>query len=73
MIGQQFKRVSGNEIKMQFNTAPQLAKPMAEGEVADILDMGHKTPTNALACTGEQTKETNSARAIARFFTHHFR
>ena len=33
----QFKRASGNEIKIQFNTAPQLAKRMAEGEVADIL------------------------------------
>ena len=34
---EQFKRASGNEIKMQFNTAPQLAKRMVEGEVADIL------------------------------------
>ena len=34
---EQFKRASGNEIKVQFNTAPQLAKRMAEGEVADIL------------------------------------
>jgi hypothetical protein len=34
---EQFKRASGNEIKMQFNTAPQLAKRMADGEVADIL------------------------------------
>jgi molybdate transport system substrate-binding protein len=34
---EQFKRASGNEIKMQFNTAPQLAKRMAGGEVADIL------------------------------------
>ena len=34
---EQFKRASGNEIKIQFNTAPQLAKRMAEGEVADIL------------------------------------
>ena len=34
---EQFKRASSNEIKMQFNTAPQLAKRMAEGQVADIL------------------------------------
>ena len=34
---EQFKRATGNEIKMQFNAAPQLAKRMAEGEVADIL------------------------------------
>jgi molybdate transport system substrate-binding protein len=34
---EQFKRASGNEIKVQFNTAPQLTKRMAEGEVADIL------------------------------------
>ena len=34
---EQFKRASGNEIKMQFNTATQLTKRMADGEVADIL------------------------------------
>ena len=34
---EQFERASGNEIKVQFNTAPQLTKRMAEGEVADIL------------------------------------
>jgi molybdate transport system substrate-binding protein len=34
---EQFKRASGNEIKVQFNTAPQLARRMAAGEVADIL------------------------------------
>jgi len=34
---EQFKRASGHEIKMQFNTAPQLAKRMAEGEVVDVL------------------------------------
>jgi molybdate transport system substrate-binding protein len=32
-----FKRTSGNEVKIQFNTAPQLAKKLADGEVADIL------------------------------------
>src|SRR5215472_10188868 len=37
LAAEQFKRASGNEIKIQFNTAPQLAKRMAEGEVADIL------------------------------------
>jgi ABC-type molybdate transport system substrate-binding protein len=34
---EQFERASGNKIKVQFNTAPQLTKRMAEGEVADIL------------------------------------
>ena len=34
---EQFEHASGNEIKVQFNTAPQLTKRMAEGEVADIL------------------------------------
>ena len=28
---ERFKRTSGNEIKVQFNTAPQLVKRMAEG------------------------------------------
>jgi molybdate transport system substrate-binding protein len=36
---EQFERASGNAIRVQFifNTAPQLTKRMAEGEVADIL------------------------------------
>jgi len=34
---EQFKRASGIEIKVQFNTAPQLTKRLAEGEVSDIL------------------------------------
>jgi molybdate transport system substrate-binding protein len=34
---EQFRRASGNEVKLQFNTAPQLARRMAEGEVADVL------------------------------------
>jgi molybdate transport system substrate-binding protein len=34
---EQFEHASGNKIKVQFNTAPQLTKRMAEGEVADIL------------------------------------
>jgi molybdate transport system substrate-binding protein len=32
-----FKRASGNAVTVQFNTAPQLAKKLAEGEAADIL------------------------------------
>jgi hypothetical protein len=35
--------------------------------------MGHNTPTNVLAQTGEQIKEANSASAIDRFFTRRFR
>ena len=33
----EFKRASGHEVKVQFNTAPQLAKKLADGEAADIL------------------------------------
>jgi molybdate transport system substrate-binding protein len=33
----EFKRASGHEVKVQFNTAPQIAKKLAEGEAADIL------------------------------------
>jgi molybdate transport system substrate-binding protein len=33
----EFKRASGNEVKVEFNTAPQLAKKLAEGAVGDIL------------------------------------
>jgi molybdate transport system substrate-binding protein len=32
-----FKKASGTEVKIQFNTAPQLAKKLADGEVADVL------------------------------------
>ncbi len=32
-----FKRLSGSGVTVQFNTAPQLAKKLAEGEAADIL------------------------------------
>jgi molybdate transport system substrate-binding protein len=31
------KRDTGNELKIQFNTAPQIAKRLADGEVYDIL------------------------------------
>ena len=34
---EQFERASGNKIKVQFNTTPQLTKRMAEGEIADIV------------------------------------
>ncbi|MCC6776887.1 MAG: substrate-binding domain-containing protein [Hyphomicrobiales bacterium] len=34
---EQFKRASGHEVKIQFNTAPQLARKLAAGEVADVL------------------------------------
>jgi len=32
-----FKRASGHEVMVQFNTAPQLARKLAEGAAADIL------------------------------------
>jgi molybdate transport system substrate-binding protein len=32
-----FKRASGDTVKVEFNTAPQLASRLAKGEVADVL------------------------------------
>ena len=32
-----FKRASGDTVKVEFNTAPQLAKRLAAGDVADVL------------------------------------
>jgi molybdate transport system substrate-binding protein len=32
-----FKHASGNSVKVEFNTAPQLAKRLAAGDVADVL------------------------------------
>jgi molybdate transport system substrate-binding protein len=34
---EQFERASGSEITVQFNTAPQLTRRLADGEVADVL------------------------------------
>jgi hypothetical protein len=34
--------------------------------------MGHKTPTNVFAWTGEQIRELHKAIAITSFFTSHF-
>ena len=36
-FAQQVKRDTGHELKIQFNTAPQIAKRLAAGEVYDIL------------------------------------
>ena len=32
-----FKKASGHEVKIQFNTTPQIAKRLAEGYVADVV------------------------------------
>jgi molybdate transport system substrate-binding protein len=32
-----FRRASGTEVKIQFNTVPQIAKKLGDGETADIL------------------------------------
>ncbi len=32
-----FRRASGTEVKIQFNTAPQIAKKLADGETADVV------------------------------------
>ncbi len=32
-----FRRASGTEVKIQFNTAPQIEKKLADGETADVL------------------------------------
>ena len=36
-VRQQVKRDTGHELRIQFNTAPQIAKRLAAGEVYDIL------------------------------------
>ena len=36
-VADQFRRETGHEVKIQFGTAPQLAKRLAAGEAADIL------------------------------------
>jgi len=32
-----FRRASGTEVKLQFNTAPQITKKLADGETADVV------------------------------------
>lgn len=34
---EQFKRATGHDVKIQFNTAPQIAQRMQEGAIADVL------------------------------------
>jgi Bacterial extracellular solute-binding protein len=68
---EQFKRASGNEIKMQFNTAPQLAKRMAEGEVADILIappaiLDEQAKNGKISMQGRFTLGRVSAGVVAR-------
>ena len=36
-LAEQFRRDTGNRVKIQFGTAPQLAKRLADGESADVL------------------------------------
>jgi len=36
-VAEAFKKASGTEVKIQFNTAPQLAKKLADGETGDVL------------------------------------
>jgi molybdate transport system substrate-binding protein len=36
-IAEQYKRNTGNEIKIQFETAPRIGKRLAEGEIVDIV------------------------------------
>ncbi len=36
-LADQFRRDTGNRVKIQFGTAPQLAKRLADGESADVL------------------------------------
>ncbi len=36
-VAEQFRREAGHEVKIQFGTAPQLVKRLAEGEKADLL------------------------------------
>jgi molybdate transport system substrate-binding protein len=36
-VAEQYKRSTGNEIKIQFETAPRIGKRLAEGEIVDIV------------------------------------
>ncbi len=36
-VADAFRRASGTEVKIQFNTAPQIAKKLADSDTADIL------------------------------------
>jgi molybdate transport system substrate-binding protein len=47
-----FKQASGHDVKIQFNTAPQIAKRMQDGTIADILI----APPGGLKTYAEQGK-----------------
>jgi molybdate transport system substrate-binding protein len=36
-VAKQYKRNTGNEIKIQFETAPRIGKRLAEGEIVDVV------------------------------------
>src|SRR5215470_18800119 len=36
-LAEQFQRETGHQVKIQFGTAPQLAKRLSDGDAADIL------------------------------------
>jgi molybdate transport system substrate-binding protein len=36
-VAEQFKRATGHDLKIQFNTAPQIAQRMQEGAIADVV------------------------------------
>ena len=49
-FAQQVKRELGHELKIQFNTASQIAKCLADGEAYDILI----SPPGAITQAGDQ-------------------
>ena len=61
---EQFEHASGNKIKVQFNTAPQLTKRMAEGEVADIL-IAPPALLDEQAKTGRISTQNASCSAVS--------
>ena len=55
-----FKKASGHTVSIQFNTAPQIAKRMADGYVADILI----APPGGLKTYAEQGKVAKEGHVL---------
>src|SRR5215831_7118601 len=66
-----FKRASGDTVKVEFNTAPQLAKRLAAGDVADVLiappaALDQQTKDGKVAAEGRVTVGRVGAGVVTR-------
>jgi molybdate transport system substrate-binding protein len=70
-VAEGFKKASGHDLKVQYNTAPQLAKKLADGATADILIappalLDEQAKTNKVSADGRVTLGRVGAGVMVR-------